>query len=264
MKYPGRSIKAGEKDARIVRALKRQLNRVLVLDADPASRLDPKDANFGPKMKQVVRLFQARNVDAAGRPLKTDGEVGSLTWAALFGDESVPTVTTTASPLLGAALRIAADEERKPVREVPRNSNTGPEVSGYLTRAGCEPGLAWCCAFVYWAMDEAAKSLSRANPMVKTGGCLDHWRRAPAKGAARIAAADAVQNPALVKPGMIFVMDSGGGKGHTGFVEKTMGGILVTLEGNTDASKTREGGGVYRLERKITEINKGFIDYAKA
>ncbi len=33
----------------------------------------------------------------------------------------------------------------------------------------------------------------------------------------------------------------GGGFGHTGFVERVDDGMLTTLEGNTDASKTREG-----------------------
>jgi hypothetical protein len=61
---------------------------------------------------------------------------------------------------------------------------------------------------------------------------------------------------------MIFIIDHGGGLGHTGLVEKVAGGLLTTIEGNTDASRTREGGGVYRLTRKIVELNKGFIDYS--
>ena len=35
-------------------------------------------------MKQTIKLFQARHVDADGRPLKQDGEVGSITWEVLF------------------------------------------------------------------------------------------------------------------------------------------------------------------------------------
>jgi hypothetical protein len=61
---------------------------------------------------------------------------------------------------------------------------------------------------------------------------------------------------------MVFIMDHGAGKGHTGLVERVEGGLITTIEGNTDASKTREGGGVYRLTRKIVEVNKGFIDYS--
>jgi hypothetical protein len=98
--------------------------------------------------------------------------------------------------------------------------------------------------------------------MVKTAGCLDHWRRAPSQGAQRILKQRAVGNPDLVRPAMIFIIDHGGDLGHTGLVEKVAGGLLTTIEGNTDASRTREGGGVYRLTRKIVELNKGFIDYS--
>ena len=63
---------------------------------------------------------------------------------------------------------------------------------------------------------------------------------------------------------MLFIMDHGGGLGHTGIVEEVAAGLLTTIEGNTDASRTREGGGIYRLSRKINEINKGFIDYSGA
>jgi hypothetical protein len=262
MQYPGRIIKAGEQDTNIVNALKMRLNEALGIEFDPALRLDPNDANFGPKMKQAVKLFQARNVDADGRPLRQDGEVGSLTWTALFGSDTVPMSDTSSDQFLARVLQIAAAEEAKQVREVPKNSNRGPQVEVYLRRAGVSPGLAWCCAFVYWCFDEAAEAMGRANPMVKTAGCLDPWRRAPSQGAQRILKQQAVGNPDVVKPGMIFIMDHGGGLGHTGLVEKVAGGLITTIEGNTDASRTREGGGVYRLTRKIVEINKGLIDYS--
>jgi hypothetical protein len=262
MEYPGRIIEVGERDATIVRALKQQLNQSLGAGDGSALRLDPGNGTFGPKMKRAVSLFQARHVDSTGLPLKQDGEVGSLTWAALFGSDTVPTRTEAGSPLLTAALRIAAEQEARHVREIPRNSNRGPEVDQYLECADCPPGNSWCCAFVYWCMNEAAKELGRRNPMVKTAGCLDHWQRATAKGATRFTTARALADLALVHPGLIFIMDHGGGFGHTGFVERVEGGILTTLEGNTDASKTREGGGVYRLTRKIADVNKGFIDYS--
>ena len=262
MEYPGRIIEVGERDAAIVRPINQQLNQSLGVADGSALRLDPRNGSFGPKMKRAVLLFQARNVDSTGLPLKQDGEVGSLTWAALFGSDTVPTRTETASPLLSAALRIAAEQEARHVREIPRNSNRGPEVDTYLRRAACPPGNSWCCAFVYWCMDEAAKELARKNPMVRTAGCLDHWQRAAAKGANRFTTARALDDLALIHPGLIFVMDHGGGFGHTGFVEQVDGGMLTTLEGNTDASKTREGGGVYRLTRKIADVNKGFVDYS--
>ena len=136
MNYPGHVVKAGEQNPQIVKALKRKLNEVLAIDDDPALRLDPANPSFGPRMKQLVKLFQARNVDSSGHPLKADGEVGSLTWSALFGGRSVPANTTSASQLLSIALGIAAVEEAKKVREIPKNSNQGPQVDEYLRRTG--------------------------------------------------------------------------------------------------------------------------------
>src|SRR4051812_9565638 len=182
MESPGRIIKVGERDVEIVRAIKRQLNEALGTADDSELHLDPNNGTFGPKMKRAVLLFQARNVDSAGLPLKQDGEVGSVTWGALFGLDTVATHTEATSPLLANALRIAGEQVASKVREIPRNSNRGPEVDEYLRCAGCPPGNSWCCAFVYWCIDKAAKQLGRTNPMVQTAGCLDHWQRAAAQG----------------------------------------------------------------------------------
>jgi hypothetical protein len=262
MKYPGRIIRKGEDDALIVRAIKEQLNIMFGSGGDTALRLDPDNPVFGDKVVSTIRLFQARHVDAEGRPLRQDGQIGSLTWAALFGRDSVVTSDTAPNEYLAAVLSQASEAERRKVREVPVNSNRGPEVEEYLHRVGVPPGNSWCCAFVFWCFDEAAKSVGISNPMVKTAGCLDHWNRAESEGAVRIANKDAVDSPSLVHPGMVFIMDHGAGKGHTGLIERVEGGLITTIEGNTDASKTREGGGVYRLTRKILEVNKGFIDYS--
>lgn len=261
MKYPGRVIKMGEADASVVRALKTQLNKALALTGDQKFVLDEANPVFGAKVKQAVQLFQARNVDDEGRPLKPDGEVGAITWGALFGRKSVANVEKPTDKFLGEVLAVALAEEAKKIREIPPNSNRGPAVEAYLASVGLGKGNPWCCAFTYWCFEQAARAKGRANPMVKTGGCLAHWNGAAAKGAKRISASDAKNNPALLKPGMIFIMDFGGGKGHTGFIVAVRGGLVDTVEGNTDASKTREGGGVYTLTRKLSEINKGYIDY---
>jgi hypothetical protein len=261
MLYPGRNIKEGEKDAPIVKALKTKLNEVLVLEHIPAMRLDPNDPNFDAQMTKAVKLFQARNVDPEGWPLDQDGVVGALTWAALFGAGTVPSSPKPDDKFLIEVLVVAAGEEAKHVREAPRNSNRGPEVDQYQYRAGVTPPHAWCCAFVYWCFDEAAQKLARKNPMIKTAGCLDHWDRAKAKGIPCIPQDNAIDNPALVKSGMIFIIDHGGGYGHTGLIQAVDGGLLRTIEGNTDASGSREGDGVYRRTQIINDINMGFIDY---
>ncbi len=262
MQYPGRVIKVGEADARIVRAVRARLNHRLGHAPRTALRLDERNPAFDAGLAQAVKLFQARNVDDEGQPLKQDGRLGPISWAVLFGEASVPVSARAADSYMARVVAIALAEAEKGVREVPANSNRGPRVEQYQSRAHSRPGLAWCCSFVYWCMDEGAKAVGRDNPMICTAGCLDHWNRAGAAGVRRIRKASALQDPALLSPGMIFIMDHGGGLGHTGIVASISGGYLATVEGNTDASRTREGGGVYRLTRKIGEINLGYIDYA--
>jgi CHAP domain-containing protein/putative peptidoglycan binding protein len=260
MQYPNRVIRKGETDRAIVSAVQAQLVAQGCGPVDDAGV-------FGDETEAAVMLFQARHVDGEGRPLRQDGAIGPLTWTALFGPGTVPDSTPSASPFVVRVLAKASSQVG--VLEQPKDSNSGPEVDEYLRRAGVPLSLPpeqkpWCCSFVYWCFDETARALGRPNPMVRTAGCLDHWNLAETHHARRVPADRAAENPGLVVPGMVFVMNHGGGRGHTGFVERVIGGLLHTIEGNTDASRTREGGGVYRLQRRLGEINTGFIDYSAA
>jgi hypothetical protein len=254
--YPGRVIQVGERDRSIVRALQQ---RLVERGCGPV----PVSGDFDAATRTAVRLFQARFPDTTGAALLVDGKIGPLTWAALFGDESVPTAGVPAGALLEKVLKVAAGE--LDVREEPPGSNRGPRVDQYLRAVGLDPAAGsfpWCAAFVFWCFREAATDLGRTNPLVRTAGVLEHWRRAEQAGARRLPSADAVADPARVRPGMIFVMDAGAGAGHTGLVEAVAGGRLVTLEGNTNVDGSREGIGVFRRTgRKINSINRGFIDY---
>ena len=50
--------------------------------------------------------------------------------------------------------------------------------------------------------------------------------------------------------------------GHTGFIERIDGGLLTTIEGNTNNSGGREGAGIFRRKsRTITSINQGYLEY---
>ena len=120
-------------------------------------------------------------------------------------------------------------------------------------------------AFEFFCFKRAAEKLQRDNPMIPTGSVLDHWNRARQKGIRVVSASAATQDPGLVKPGMLFIMSTGGGHGHSGIVEKVVGGRLVTLEGNTSDGGSPEGIGVFRRDtRQVDSINKGFIDYGSA
>jgi hypothetical protein len=255
--YPGRLIKQGERNAGIVKAVQTRLNEVGCGPVDV-------DGEFGEQTEGAVRTFQLRFTDVDGLPLKVDGVIGSISWASLFGIQTVDTVLhpDAALPLLTKVLQVAGTQVG--VEEVPRGSNRGPQVDKYIEAVGLDPSgrFAWCVAFQFWCFQKAAHDLNVANPMIKTAGVLDHWNKAGNQGIARITAAKARSNPALVKPGHLFCINRGSGLGHTGFVEQVLGGKLITIEGNTNEGGSGEGIGVFRRSlRKIADIDIGFIDY---
>jgi hypothetical protein len=251
-------LQVGEPNNAAVRAVRARLNE-LGCGAVPAT------GAFDAALRTTVKLFQSRFPDTDGQPLKVDGVVGPISWAALFGALAVPTPSGSPPPLLAAVLDVARTQIG--VMEKPPGSNRGPEVDEYLRGVGLDPtrgSFAWCVAFVYFCFGRAASQLGRANPMVRTAGVLDHWNKAGQRGIPRLLTADAVAKPQLVKPGQIFVISVGGGSGHTGLVEDVSGGKLVTIEGNTNDGGSHEGIGVFRRDqRKINSINRGFIDYGK-
>jgi len=136
------------------------------------------------------------------------------------------------------------------VCEKPKGSNSGPEVNIFLKSVGLKPGNPWCMAFVYFCVGKAAAELELKNPLIKTGGVLKQWnettlRKFPSRASA-------------VKPGDIFIMEFAHGTGHTGFVVSVDGGLINTIEGNTNDDGSREGYEVAKRQRIISSI-KGFI-----
>ena len=131
---------------------------------------------------------------------------------------------------------------------------------------GIARGNAWCVAFVYWCFQVAAQKRGVANPMEKecrTGGVLDLWNRASgARNVKILRTAEALNDPARVKPGMVFVISTGGGMGHAGLVSRVVGNRMETIEGNTNDGGSREGIGVFRRSgRTLQSINRGFIEF---
>lgn len=129
------------------------------------------------------------------------------------------------------------------VHEIPKGSNKGPDIKKYLNSVGLDEGYSWCMAFVYWCCKQAYSS----NPLVKTGGVLAQWNKIDKKHRA--------VHP---KVGDIFIMDFGGGLGHTGFVTAIEGNNIHTIEGNSNDEGSREGSEVCERTRKISAM-KGFI-----
>ena len=252
MSYPGRALKLGEPKGEVMSRVRSQLRS---LQYDLAAH-----GPFDDVVLRNVRLFQTRNVDEFGRNLAADGVIGMLTWNALFALKAV-VVSQPANRLAGAAIGEARTQLG--VRENPRNSNRGEAVEKYLGSVGLKGGYAWCAAFVYWAFQSAATSLGAQNDCIRSAGVLAQWQKSGEKKLRRLQARDAKNDPTLILPGMVFVIDWGGGLGHMGFVTAVRGAVFDTIEGNTDASRSREGGGVYGHYRKVAEINKGFILYGE-
>jgi len=253
VRYPGKVLKIGSKAAAAVAQVQRRLTERGCGLLEPTGRFDAATS-------RAVKQCQARFTDALGQPLTVDGVVGPVTWATLFGRDPEPSLPDPS--LATAALGQAVNQIG--VMEQPAGSNRGPVVDEYVRRVGLNPSGAypWCAAFVYWCFSEAAKAAGSRNPVVKTAGVLDHWRKATDREIPRVTGAAAKSSPERVQPGFVFIMDFGGGVGHTGLVEKVLDGHIVTIEGNTNDGGSREGIGVFRRTgRKLASINKGFLDY---
>lgn len=132
------------------------------------------------------------------------------------------------------------------VEEMPKYTNSGPEVEIYLKSVGLGKGYSWCMAFIYWCTQNASKQTNLQNPLKKTGGVLDQYNSRP------------LLKQITPKEGDIFIMDLGKGLGHTGIVEKVSGDIIHTIEGNTNENGSREGYKVCRRKRETKSI-KGFL-----
>jgi hypothetical protein len=249
--YPGRIIKQNEAGPAVVRAIADALRSKGQHPTSP-------DGVFDAAFKAQIKLYQSLHTDNIGNRLEEDGKVGSLTWGSLFGPGQAAAAPGGEG---GAALAVAITQIG--VMEQPISSNRGPQVDVFQQTAGLHvpPGNYWCMAFVYWCFHEAGEGTT-AFP--RTGGCLDAWNKVKSASPQRILTrAAALANPALVKPGMVFILDHGGGLGHTGFVRQAVSGALVTVEGNTNNDGSNNGIGVFGLSRrKIIDASlKGFLDF---
>ena len=250
MNYPGHIVQQGDRSTAVT-AVQQQLNKK---GCGPLQA----DGDFGLRTFNAVQLFQARFANAQGHPLKVDGVVGPVTWSALFGMATVSPVTEAPNSLLAAVLNVARSNIG--VMEVPPGSNNGHEVNIFQDAVNAPHGSAWCMAFVYWCFNQACVAAGRNNPLYKTGAVMEQWSRTTGT---KILAANARINTGLVLPGQVFIIATGGGHGHTGFIEKVENGLLTTIEGNTNTSGSSEGTGVFRrIARTISSINEGFIQYS--
>src|SRR5262245_43400590 len=105
MDYPGHVIKMGETDTALVDTVANGLKKLGY--PPPQGDFTLKAGVYDAQFKSLVKLFQAQHVDALGRPLKVDGEIGPITWGAIFNVKEVGTPTPTGTSLRDKALAVA-------------------------------------------------------------------------------------------------------------------------------------------------------------
>lgn len=134
-------------------------------------------------------------------------------------------------------------------------SNCGPRVNEYkaATWLPADQPWPWCAAFVCWlvmkAMEETGITETATFKRPRTAGAWDFenwslkqdqstWTKKPHGGD--------------IQPGDIVVFTFS----HIGVAVSSSlpDGTIWAIEGNTDTEGSREGGGVYKKKRKLTQI----------
>lgn len=141
------------------------------------------------------------------------------------------------------------------VKEV-NGTNCGERVDEYKAATWLSPkkGWPWCAAFICWIVREALQNVGAKTKTAKftrprTAGAWDMenwslqqdsttWTKKPHR------------NDILPGDIVVFLFS------HIGFAVSApdKNGYVTTVEGNTDTSGSREGGGVFRKKRHISKI----------
>lgn len=132
------------------------------------------------------------------------------------------------------------------VREVPKDSNRGKRVEEYQAATWLEgTGWAWCAAFLCWGFRKLGEEMALPFDRPRTAAAwgFEEWAREEGlklyKPRGTIQAGDIV----------MFTFS------HIGLAtEHEKGGFVKTIEGNTNTSGSREGGGVYAQRRAVSLI----------
>jgi hypothetical protein len=105
---------------------------------------------------------------------------------------------------------------------------TGSNNTGKFIKAiGGTQGEEWCAAFAGWCAEQAHKELDIVMPCKRSLGAKKMGRNIAEAGRK-------FKDVASVQPGDFVIWDRGiaGWQGHIGIVEKVVGGLIHTIEGN--------------------------------
>jgi hypothetical protein len=198
------------------------------------------------------------------------------------------TVLATAHPLKVFAESEPITSVRQKIREIyssqigirEKGYNSGKAVEQYLSYVSLPKGNPWCAAFVCWVFgkagvenprsgwspdlfgdryviwdrESAARSQELRHPQSVAGVpwytsslATDNWQ--PAYRTGRLATPIAGDIFGLYFPDKKRIA-------HAGFVDQWDGTWMISVEGNTNVSGSREGDGVYRKRRLVRTVYK--------
>jgi len=130
-------------------------------------------------------------------------------------------------------------------------TNCGVRVDSYKSATNLPPHEAWpwCAAFVCWLVREAVRTdgpYTFARPTTAGAWNLENWSKEQDNST------HTLRNPGNdVKAGDIVIFKFS----HVGLcLRGAETGRIRTIEGNTDAAGSREGGGVFEKSRALDSI----------
>lgn len=212
------------------------------------------DSDFGPATELAVKKFQA----SAG--LAQTGIVS----AAVFNRLCLPLKTAFTAPAVGAAtvrqviVTVAGQHRAQQAVELQlstNKTNLGPWVRSYCD--GLEgKTILWCVGFLQTILDQTASAFGRQFTaiMPRSLSCDEVALAGQASG--RLTTNTAVrQNPAVVKPGDVFLLRRTlGGQPdwhHAGLITGVHADVFETIEGNTNTNGSDNGVGVFARNRNF-------------
>ena len=138
------------------------------------------------------------------------------------------------------------------VKEV-GNTNCGERVNQYKKATWLPYGESWpwCAAFIDWlvmtAMEESGKEYTFERPRTAGAWDLENWSLKQDNST------QTKRDPKAkdIAPGDIVIFTFS----HVGLaIDAPAKGLVQTVEGNSNAQGSREGGGVWKQTRKLSQI----------
>ena len=132
-------------------------------------------------------------------------------------------------------------------------TNCGPRVNEYKAATWLPPDQAWpwCAAFIDWlvmrAMEDSGKEFTFQRPRTAGAWDLENWSMK------QDGSTWTKLNPQAgdIAPGDIVIFTFS----HVGLaIDLPEKGVVETIEGNTDGNGSRDGGGVWKKQRKLSLI----------